>query len=181
MLKRSLIAAMLMLFCAFMTASAAAQGAASVSEDAKTRLHKEEVIALMVKTGQMPKAQQDSRLDLILKDQSGSKTPRSDYLFCTGLAYLGNYKAQECIGTAFEKGLGIIEDLSEAYAWYGVAVENQGADDAAQQRLQAAEERVMRSLRSAYPAPSDDDLVDMIHAQKDRVAQYQNEMKKAKK
>ena len=181
MLKQSQIAVMLMLLGAFSAASAATQGTASVSEDTKTRLHKEEVIELMAKTAQMPKAQQDSRLDLILKDQSGSKTPRSDYLLCTGLAYLGNYKAQECVGKAFEKGLGVIEDLSEAYAWYGIALENRGSDDAAEQRLEAAKARMTASMRSAYPAPSDDELDEMIDTQRNRIAQYQDEMKKAKK
>ncbi len=176
MLKRLLLATLVALPVSLLVARAAA-----LSEDEKTRLSKQEVIDSMIQVGRIPRAQQERRMDLIWKDQSGSKTPRSDFLFCTGLAYLGDYRAQACVGNAFEKGLGIVEDLNEAYAWYGLALENHIADKEAEQRIQESKERIIQKLRSSYPSPSDDDLDDMVREQKSRVAQYQEELKKAKK
>ncbi len=176
MLKRLLLATLVALPVSLLLARAAA-----LSEDEKTRLSKQEVIDSMIQVGRIPRAQQESRMNLIWKDQSGSKTPRSDFLFCTGLAYLGDYRAQACVGNAFEKGLGIVEDLNEAYAWYGLALENHIADKEAEQRIQDGRERIIQKLRSSYPTPSDDDLDDMVREQKSRVAQYQEELKKAKK
>jgi TPR repeat protein len=129
----------------------------------------------------MSRKEQDSKVDLIWKDPSGSKTPRSDFMFCAGLAYLGNFKAQACLGNAFEKGLGIVEDLSEAFTWYALALESPIADKAAEQQVQADKERVIQKLRSSYPAPNDDDLDDMVKAQMNRITQYREEMEKAAK
>jgi TPR repeat protein len=135
---------------------------------------------LMVKISRMPRPEQESRMDLIWKNSSGSKTQRSDFTFCAGLAYLGNHMAQRCVGRAFEKGLGVVEDLSEAYTWYALALENPGADKTAEQQAAADMERVKMTLHSSYPAPSDDDLDDLIRNQKNRIEQSQNEVKKAK-
>ena len=176
MLRRLLLAALVALPFSLLLARAAGP-----SEDEKTRLSKQEVIDLMIQVGRMPRAQQESKMDLVSKDQSGSKTPRSDFLFCTGLGYLGNYRAQACVGNAFEKGLGIVEDLTEAYGWYGLALESHIADKEAEQRIQDSQMRVLQKLRSSYPSPSDDDLDDLVREQKSRVAQYQEEIKKAKK
>jgi TPR repeat protein len=46
---------------------------------------------------------------------------------------LGNYKAQRCVGSAYESARGIVEDLSEAYTWYATALENRIADKADEQ------------------------------------------------
>jgi hypothetical protein len=145
------------------------------SEDAKARLNKQEITDLMVQAGRMSGQQQNDKLAQILKDQAGSKTPRSDFSFCTGLAYLGNSKAQMCVGYAVEHGIGIVEDLSEAYAWYAIAAESQTSGEA-----EADRERVKERLVSAYPHPTEDDLADFVNSQKTRIAQYQDQIKKAK-
>jgi len=180
MFRRMLLVAMITSPFTLMPARAAGQEPAPVSEDSKTRLSKQEIIDLMIRAASMPHAQQQSRMDLISKGQAASKTRRSDFLFCMGLAYLGNAKAQTCAGNAYEKGLGIVEDLSEAYTWYALALDNPAADKATEKRMQEDKERVTQRLRSSYPAPSDDDLDDMVKAQKSRIEQYQQEVKKAK-
>jgi hypothetical protein len=158
-----------------------AQAKAQDSEDTKTRPNKQEIIDLMVKTGTMPAQQQKSKIDSIRQDPSAGKTPRSDFLFCLGLAYLDDYQAQRCVGSAYEHGAGIVEDLSEAYAWYAVALGNKITDESARGTIEADKERVKTRLLSAYPHPTEDDLDDMERAQKTRIAQYQEDAKKAKK
>ena len=147
-------------------------------ESAKTRPNKQEIIDLMVQMRRMPAPQQDSRLEAILKNASASKTPRSDFLLCIGLAYLGNGRAQTCAGSAYENGRGVVEDLLDAYVWYAIAQENASADKEVEQFAQAARERVTKRLLSNYPSPTDEDLEDMVKAQKSRIAQYQEEAKK---
>jgi hypothetical protein len=153
----------------------------TASEDAKTRPNRQEILDLMNKAGRTPVQQQSSRIDSIWKDLSASKTPRSDFMYCLGLAYLGNYKAQRCAGSAYEKSIGIVEDLSEAYAWYAVALENQIADKAAEETITADRDRVKEKLLAAYPHPTEDDLDDLARTQKSRVTQYQQDAKKGKK
>jgi TPR repeat protein len=156
-----------------------AYSTAAASEDTATRPDKQEIIDQMIKIGRMSRQQQDSKIDLILKDQSASKTIRSDFMFCIGLAYLGNYKSQTCVGSAFENGRGVVEDLSDAYTWYSIALENQ-AQKATEEKAQAHKDRVKDKLLSSYPSPTDDDLDDLVKAQKSRIAQYQADAKKAK-
>lgn len=152
--------------------AAAAQSAAS--EDEKTRPNKEDVLAWMAKAAQVPAAQQNTRLDSILQqDAAAGATPRSDFLFCIGLAYSGNRKAQRCVGKSYEHGRGIVEDLSEAYAWYSIALENKSAAQADEAAIEADRERVKERLLSAYPHPTEDELDDMVKAQKTLIAQYQ--------
>ncbi len=153
----------------------------SASEDAKTRLSKQEIVSLIVSTGHIPAQQQTGRIDTILADPSRSKTPRSDFLFCTALAYLGNYKAQYCVGSAYENARGIVEDLSEAYVWYAIAVESHPADKAAEQKIEDERDRLKTKLQSTYPSPSDDELNDLVKTQKLRIEQYREEAEKAKK
>ena len=150
------------------------------SEDVKARLNKQEITDLMIQVSRMPIQQQKDKTAQILKDPAGSKTPRSDFTFCTGLAYLGNYKAQMCVAGAIEKGRGIVEDLSEAYTWYAIASENQKSDEAEAKKAEEERERVKEKLISAYPHPTEDDLADMVNSQKDRISQYQDQIKKAK-
>jgi hypothetical protein len=151
------------------------------SEDVKARPNKQEITDLMAQIRRMPGQQQNEKLAQILKDPAGSKTPRSDFAFCTGLAYLGNYKAQMCVGNAYENGRGIVEDLSEAYAWFAIASESQIADESEAKRVEAERERVKERLVSAYPHPTEDDLADLVNSQKTRIAQYQDQIPKAKK
>jgi hypothetical protein len=181
MLNKIFLAALIALSFPILTLRAAGQAPTATSEDTKTRLNKQEVIGLMLKIGRMPRAQQDDRMALLWKSQSESKTPRSDFEFCVGLAYLGNYRAQACVGRAFEHGWGIVQDLSDAYAWYVLALENSIADKATEILLQEEKERLILKLRASYPAPSDDELEDLVNAEKNRFAEYRNEATKANK
>mgnify|MGYP000844251225 CR=1 FL=1 len=165
----------LILFCVL------SQHAIAGSEDAKTRPNKEEISALTLEAGRLPAREQNSRLEKILKDQAGSQTPRSDFMFCTGLAYLGNYKAQRCVGYAYEKGIGIVEDLTEAYTWYEIAHGNSIFDEADVQKTEEDRDRTRDRLISAYPHPTEDELNDLVNAQKLRIAQYQELLKKSPK
>jgi hypothetical protein len=171
MIKRVFFAALLLTL---------AQSLMAQSEDVKARPNKQEITDLMIQVSRMPAEQQNAKIAQILKDQAASKTPRSDFMFCTGLAYLGNYKAQMCVGNAYENGRGIVEDLSEAYAWYAIASESQISDEADAKKAEAERERVKEKLVSAYPHPTEDDLAELVNSQKTRVGQYQDQVKKAK-
>jgi len=149
------------------------------SEETKTRPNKQEITGMMANISRMSAQQQANKIDSI--NLSASKTLRSDFMFCTGLAYLGNYKAQKCLGEAYENGRGIVEDPSEAYAWYAIAAEGKIPDKAVQEKLQAEKDRIENKLLAAYPHPTEDDLADMIKAQKSRIEQYQEDMKKSPK
>jgi len=151
------------------------------SEDIKTIPNKQEITDMMLQTSRISGPEQNSKVTQILKEQANSKTPRSDFMFCTGLAYLGNYKAQICVGYAYENGLGIVDDLSLAYAWYGLALESRITDEADAKRAEADRDRVKERLLSAYPHPTEDDLADLVNSQKTRIAQYQEQFKKAPK
>ena len=159
---------------------ALSQSAIAGSEDVKTRPNKEEIADLVLKAGRMSGQEQSARIDQILKDQAGSQSPRSDFLFCTGLAYLGNYKAQMCVGTAYEKRLRVVEDLSEAYAWYELALGNDIPVEADASKAAADRDRTKERLLSAYPHPTEDELSDMVNAQKTRISQYREQTKKSR-
>jgi hypothetical protein len=180
MIKRVALMAMTVLI--IIQAAAAQQGSSPpASEDEKTRPGKEEITGSMIKSARLLSQQQDSQLNQILKNQSESKTPRSDFLFCIGLAYRGVGKAQTCVGKAYETGRGVVEDPIEAYIWYALALQNKLSAGAAEQSLQADKQRVRDKLQTAYPFPSDEELEDQLKAQQDRIAQYQSDFKKAKK
>jgi hypothetical protein len=157
------------------------QSAGAGSEDIKTIPDRQEITDLMLQASRMSSQEQISKVTQILKDQPGSKTPRSDFMFCTGLAYLGNYKAQTCVGYAYEKGLGIIEDLYQAYIWYELALSSRITDEAEAKRAEADRDRVKERLFSAYPHPTEDDLADLVNSQKARIVQYQGLVKKGTK
>jgi hypothetical protein len=176
MIKRLFLLAMIALTPSTIPAPAPAQGAA---EDVKVRPDRQEIIDQMIASGKISASQMNSRLDRILSEQAG-KTPRSDFMFCVGSAYLGNYKAQRCLGKAYENGVGIVQDFLESYTWYSIALENQTAEKSAEKGMQSDRDRVKDRLFSSYPAPTDDDLEDMVKAQRSRIAQYQSEVKKAK-
>ncbi len=178
MLKKLLLLLTVALLPIFLKAPLAQERA---SENEQTRPNKQEIIDLMIQVGRMPAQQQNTKIDSLWQASSASKTPRSDFLFCMGLAYLGNYKAQRCVAGAYENGRGIVEDQSEAYTWYAVALENKIPDKAAAGMVEADKERVKTRLLTAYPHPTEDDLDDMVQAQQTRIAQYRDEMKKSKK
>jgi len=165
----------------FMLPGVSGQPSPPVSEDAKTRLNKPETLDWMRTIGRMARAQQDSRMETLANGRPDSKTPRSDFMFCSGLAYLGNPKAQACVARAYEHGIGIIEDLTEAHVWYTVALENSAGDAAARERLQSDLDRISLRLHSTYPSPSEEELEDLVKAEKDRITQYRDELKKTKK
>jgi TPR repeat protein len=178
MLKRILVFGTIAVSLVLLQTSLAQEPA---SETIKTRLNKQETIDQMLKIGRMSAQQQNSRIDSLWQNLSASKTPRSDFLFCMGLAYLGNYKAQRCVGSAYEKGIGIVEDQSEAYTWYAVALQNKISDKGNEEKIDADKERVQNRLLAAYPHPTEDDLDDMVSAQQTRMTQYQDDTKKAKR
>lgn len=153
----------------------------TADENAKTRPNKQEILDLMLKAGKMPAAQKNSKLAAFWQGPPAGETPRSDFLFCTALAYMGNYRAQRCVASAYENGRGIVEDQSEAYAWYAVALDNEITDTADRQALEADKDRVQNRLLAAYPHPSEDELEDMVRAQKNRISQYQDDLNKAQK
>jgi hypothetical protein len=181
MLRRMFLISVIALSFPLLSVRAALQAPSAASEDIKTRLNKKETINLMRKFDRIPRAQQDVKLAQIARNQSDSKTPRSDFEYCVGLAYMGNYKAQACVARAFERGLGIVEDLSDAYVWYVLALDNSINDATTQKRLQEEKERIILKLRSSYPAPSDEELEELVRAEKNRVAEYQKEAGKEKK
>ena len=177
MVRRFILTAIIALPILFSHSALAAQAAA---EDVKSRPNKQEISDLMVQN-LLPGPQQNSKIDQILANQAGSKTPRSDFMFCTGLAYLGNAKAQACVAKAYETGLGVVEDLSEAYTWYALACETRIADAAEAQTAEEARDQLKLRLLSVYPHPTEEELDDQVKAQKTRIAQYQAEIKKIKK
>jgi hypothetical protein len=179
--KKILIMAILTLSFPLCSLMAAVQAPTAAHEETKTRLNKQEIIDLMLKIGRIPGTQQDSRIAQIAKGQPDSKTPRSDFEFSMGLAYLGNYRARTCVAKAFERGWGIVEDLSDAYVWYVLALESPIDDVAARKQLEEEKERIILKLRSKYPSPSDEELEDLVGAEKLRLTDYRNEASKGKK
>jgi TPR repeat protein len=177
MVRRFILTAFIALPILFVHSALAAQAA---SEEVKSRPNKQEIADLMLQN-RLPGPQQNSKIDQILADQAGSKTPRSDFMFCTGLAYLGNAKAQACVAKAYEIGLGVVEDLSEAYTWYALACETRIADASEAQKMEETRDRLRLRLLSVYPHPTEEELDDQVNAQKTRIAQYQAEIKKIKK
>ena len=151
----------------------AAQVPASSEKDIY-RPDKSDIIAWMNQASKMPAAQQNERTDAALKGimSSVSKTPRSDFQLCVALAYLGNAKAQRCVGYAYEKGIGVVDDTLEAYVWFELA--QSGGD--AESKADVA--RVILILNSSYPAPTEEELEVMAAEQKVKIAGYQKEIKK---
>ena len=173
MIKR-LFSAALIIFSFFIIQATAIAQQPSVSENAVTRPDKEEILPWMHYTSRLSEKQQDEKLAAILKNASvsGSKTPRSDFMTCLGLAYWGNGKAQQCVAQAYEKSLGIVEDFLESYAWYAVALSHK--TEGSEENL----ERIKTRLVSVYPAPTEDELDDQLAALKNQILKYQAEAKK---
>jgi len=161
----------------FISAVFASASAAQVPAASETDIHrpdKNDIIALMNQASKIPAAQQNDRADAALKGilSSSSKTPRSDFQLCLGLAYLGNAKAQRCLGYAYEKGVGIVDDTLEAFVWFTLAHGGGVAES------KSDISRIVLILNSAYPAPSEDELETMAAEQKGKIAVYQKEIKK---
>lgn len=174
MLKRYCSVAILI--CSLFLIALSAQETALAQQD-NTRPDKQDILSSMNKAAQLPEKQQNDHLDVILKSASDpdSKTLRSDFLFCVGLAYLGNGKAQQCMGRAYEKGRGVVEDLMEAYTWFALSVGNHTTES--EEEL----ERVKTRLLSTYPAPTDEEFENQVSDLKSIISQYQASAKKSKK
>ena len=118
-------------------------------------------------------------MERIEKDPSGSKTPRSDFLFCVGLAYLGNYKAQAYLGSAYDNGRGIVMDPYESYVWYSVALQNASGDTETKQQFRKDRDRIKQTLVSVYPAPTDEELDELVEERLHQITALRAEMGKA--
>jgi len=170
MFKR-LFLALTLIFSIF-TLTAAAQVPA-VSETDVYRPGKTEIADWMNQMSKLPTEQQNEKTDAALKgiSASSSKTPRSDFQLCAAMAFLGNAKAQRCVGYAYEKGFGVVDDMLEAYVWFVLA--QKGGDSESASDVS----RVLLILNSAYPAPSEEDLESMVDEQKRLINEYQKETK----
>ncbi len=178
MLQQLFFAAIIMTPFAFLEAPSDAQKPAQIDETDRSRPGKAEIMDWMVRVSAMPPEQRDERIDRICRAQSDAGTPRSDFLFCIGLAYCGSCRAQACVGKAYESGRGIIEDLMEAHAWYDTALQNPDIDKSEASRIQADQDRVKSILISVYPAPSDFELQESAAFLKNQILHYQQEIKK---
>ena len=157
--------------------AAAAQNLSDAAESENARLYKESIIGLMVQVGRMSILEQNQKIDAILAEQGESKTPRSDFLFCSGLAFLGDDRAQACLGYAYENGRGIVADLKEAYVWYTIALDNPSTEKEARKRIQADRDRVHKALQATTRAPTDEELGSLVKAQKERMVLYLAEIR----
>jgi len=97
------------------------------------------------------------------------------FLFSSGSAYLGSYKAQAYLGNAFENGRGVDKDLQDAYAWYCIALDNP-IDASTGKKIRADRERVRKSLADK----TDKDLADLVREQKMLIAGYLAEIRDMK-
>ncbi len=150
------------------------------SETEKTRLTRDEITILMIAVERIPVLDQEKRMDQIWADKSGGSTPRSDFLFATAYAYLGNCRAQAYLGYAYENGRGIVVDLEEAYVWYSIALEGPIENEAEAQQTRPARERIKIQLQSNYPGPSDEELEKMVKDQEERISRYLAEIHNTK-
>jgi hypothetical protein len=166
MVRKLLLTAIIALPFSLLSIIATAQTSTPESAGDGAKMTKDDIIILMVQVGRVPVVQQDRKMETIWENMDGSQTPRSDFLFCTGFAYLGNYKAQACLGHAYEKGRGADRDFADAYVWYSIALENPIKDPADKLRIQADRDRMRKVLLSGTPARTEKELNDLIKTQK---------------
>ncbi len=157
---------MVALMVLFLWGGAATAAEPEIDEGAVTRPDEAEVLEWMRLKGPMTAAERGSALEEILARMTagGGATPRSDFLTSAAFAHRGDGRAQYCLGMAYEKGLGVVEDPTDAYVWYALAARS-GYAAAAEAR-----ERVKTLLVSVYPAPTDDDLDTLTQAAADTIA-----------
>ena len=179
-MKRDLCAAVMIIAAyVLMPIALSGQEIKALSEDEQTRLGKDEITKLMIQVRRMPAVERDRKMDLLWSGKSGDKTPRSDFLFGVGLAYLGNYKAQAYLGRAYELGKGIVRDTYESYIWYSIALSNPVDDPEAKKKIQSERHHIKQLLVSVYPAPSDQELDDLVEARKRQMSDYLAEIRNA--
>jgi len=152
------------------------QTAAQIPADSEQDIFlpdKKEILSWMTTAAKIPAAQQNEKAEAALKGISDpdDKTPRSNFQLCAGLAYLGNGKAQQCMGRAYENGRGVVDDMLEAYVWFELAAEKKVPEG------ETDRDRVLLRLNSAYPAPSEEELENLLAEHKGKIAEYQKEAK----
>jgi TPR repeat protein len=179
MKKKIMVIGILILTTAIAPIAALGQGLKPASESERTLLNKSEIIELMIQAGKMPGQQQAEKIDQLWAAGDNSKTPRSDFLYCTAFAYLDNYKAQACLGRAYENGNGIVSNLPDAYVWYSVALDHPIDDANVKDTIQTGRDHVAQMMHSVYPAPSDYELEDLVKKQKEKIVEYAAEAGKA--
>jgi TPR repeat protein len=172
MLKKLLLTIVLTLSISILSITAVGQEIKPASESEQSILHRSEVIDLIRSAKKMPEQQQKKKADELWAAGADSKTPRSDYLYCTALAYLGSLKGQACLARAFETSRGIVGDYTDAYVWYTIALEHAGTDAGLKKEIQAGQARAQQMLHSSYPSPSDFELEDAIKQQKEKIKEY---------
>jgi hypothetical protein len=178
MKKKIMVVGILVLTISTVPITAFGQEIKPESESERTLLNKSEIIELMIQAGQMSDQQREEKIDQLWASDT-SKTPRSDFLYCTAIAYLDNYKAQACLGRAFENGNGIVGNLPDAYVWYSVALDHPIDDVNFKNTIQTRRDHVEQMLHSVYPAPSDYELEDLVKTQKEKIEEYAAEAGKA--
>jgi hypothetical protein len=144
------------------------------AEEDASRPGKEDILQAMQAVAKSPQERQQERLESIWMSES-STAPRADFLYCLGAAYLGDGKAQACVGRAYEQGKGVVSDLNEAYVWYTLSMDDPLV--AAETAVEDARDRVKGKLQEFYPAPSDEDLEQLVAAERNRIAQRQAELR----
>ena len=165
--RRLLLGLWIALLLGMMAAVANGQASRAAQEGGAASPAKEDIITLMVMVGRMPPVEQNRRMDFIWDNLGRGETPRSDFLFCMGFAYLGNYKAQACLGNAYASGRGTQRDIAEAYVWYAIALDNPINDAANKKKIQSDRDRIRKELSSAVPAQTEKELEDRVKAQKE--------------
>ena len=150
------------------------------SEQDRSRPSRQEIVETMVKIGKLSPQQQEARVRAIEERKAESSTPRSDFLFCLGSAYLGLNRAQICVGDDYEHGQGVVEDPTDAFVWYSIALDGTIADAKMTQSVHEARDRMKGKLVQNYPSPSDEELDAQIKDQKTRIQEGQKEAAKNK-
>ena len=180
MVKKRLLTAIIVLPLSLLSIIATGRILLPAFADDAAKLTKDDITMLMVQVGRLPVVQQDRKMEAIWANMDGSQTPRSDFLFCTGFAYLGNYKAQACLGNAYEKGRGVDKDLTGAYVWYSIALDNPINDPVDKRQIQADRDRIRKALSSGTSAKTDKELNDLIKEQKAFKAECLSEIQNTK-
>jgi hypothetical protein len=142
------------------------------SESEHTLLNKSETIALIKQVAPMPVAKQKEKVAQLWAADADSKTPRSDFLYCTAFAYLNYPQAQACLARAFENGHGIVSNLTDAYVWYTVALENPAISSDLKDKVEAEQTRIKMTLFSVYPTPTDFELEEAVKKQQELIKEY---------
>lgn len=147
------------------------------AELVKTRPGKEEILEAMVSASKMTRRQRDFAMDRASKRNGDGTTPRSDFLYCLGAAFLGDINAQICLANAYEKGIGIVDDATDAYVWYSIALTGPITDSAVDKQVRAARQRMNSKLVQGYPSPTEDELDALVQKELSRMREFQEQLR----